>query len=94
MGISVDLEVVSTPPVAELYFWALQANFHGPAGGTGGAHLGLQWNRAHPENTAVNWGGYQASHLGGAILDGTESGLPSAPSNRNTRDYRWRAANT
>ena len=94
-AVVVDLEVVSepsvpeiptAPPVSDLYFWAVQANFHDSAGETGGAHLGLQWNRRHAAGTAVNWGGY---HRGGSILTGTDSPLPSTPNDPNTRDYGW-----
>ena len=66
VALSVDIEVEDTPRVTDLYFWAVQANFGDQGGETGGAHLGLQWNRRHPDNTAVNWGGYHAAHLGGA----------------------------
>jgi hypothetical protein len=81
------LEIVEPPTVAALYFWALQVSFAGPAGGGGGAHLGLQWFDRHPGSTAVNWGGYRA---GGGELDGSVSPLPSAAGNVNTRDFDWR----
>jgi len=88
---SVDLEIDTPPVVTDLYFWAVQADFGDASAETAGAHLGLQWNRRHPGGTAANWGGYHASHLGGAILDGSASPLPSAPNDPNTRDYAWRA---
>jgi hypothetical protein len=78
----VTLEVTHPPVVDHLYFWALQVTFPG----AGGAHLGLQWNRAFPGFGAVNWGGYTSD---GALLSGTESPLPSTPGDPNTRDYRW-----
>lgn len=82
-----DFEVVEPPAVAELYFWALQVDFvTGNGARKGGAHFGLQHHPGHPGSTAVNWGGY---HAGGGELTGTESLLPSAPGNVNTRDYRW-----
>lgn len=84
--IAVTLEVVTRPVAAQLYFWALQAGFAGPGGRLGAAHLGLQWYAPHPGSTAVNWGGYAAT---GGILDGTESALPSATGNPNTRDLAW-----
>jgi hypothetical protein len=77
------LEITDPPVVEDLYFWALQVDFPG----AGGAHLGLQWNRAFPGFGAVNWGGYGPD---GALLSGTESPLPSTPGDPNTRDYRWR----
>jgi hypothetical protein len=79
---AVTLEVTHPPVVDDLYFWALQVDFPG----AGGAHLGLQWNRALPSFGAVNWGGYAPD---GALLSGTESRLPSTPGDPNTRDYPW-----
>lgn len=74
---------MTQPPIVEhLYFWALQVSFPG----AGGAHLGLQWNRAFPSFGAVNWGGYTPD---GGLLFGTESPLPSTPGDPNTRDYQW-----
>jgi hypothetical protein len=85
--VSVTLEVVSPPEVPRLYFWALQADFADRAGRrAGGAHLGLQWHPQHPGSTAVNWGGYGPD---GRELGGSDSGLPSALRNVNTRDMRW-----
>jgi hypothetical protein len=79
---SVTLEVVTPPVVDHLYFWAIQVSFPG----AGAAHLGRQWNHRHPAFGAVNWGGYAAD---GSLLVGTESPLPSAPADSNTRDYPW-----
>jgi hypothetical protein len=79
---AVTLEVTQPPVVDHLYFWALQMGFPG----TGAAHLGLQWNRAFPGFGAANWGGYA---IDGSLLRGTESELPSAPGDPNTRDYAW-----
>jgi hypothetical protein len=79
----VTLEVRQAPVVDHLYFWALQVAFPG----AGGAHLGLQWNRAFPSLGAVNWGGYAPD---GALLSGTDSPLPSTPDDPNTRDYPWK----
>lgn len=82
---SVELEVIESPTVPALYFWALQASF-GPDGG--GAHLGLQWNPRHGGSTAVNWGGYER---GGRILEGTPSGIASTVDDPNTRTWGWSA---
>jgi hypothetical protein len=84
--VAVTLEIAVKPAVADLFFWALQASFTGPAGISGGAHLGLQWHPSYPGSRAVNWGGYAKD---GSILEGTDSPLPSALGNVNTRDYRW-----
>jgi hypothetical protein len=78
----VTLEITDPPVVDDLYFWALQVDFPG----AGGAHLGLQWNRAFPGFGAANWGGYAVD---GALLSGMESPLPSTPGDPNTRDYQW-----
>jgi hypothetical protein len=87
VAVSARLEVEATPPVDELYFWALQASFTDGRGRRhGGAHLGLQWHRPHPGSRAVNWGGYAP---GGGVLAGSESPLPSASGNPNTRDLWW-----
>ncbi|NND03470.1 MAG: hypothetical protein HKN91_11845 [Acidimicrobiia bacterium] len=83
------LEVVEPPRTNDLYFFALQASFVDQGAHVGGAHIGLQWNRRHPGYGAVNWGGYHSQSRGGAILDGTESPLPSQPNDPNTRDYPW-----
>ena len=82
----VTLEVVVPPTVPHLYFFALQVSFFGEVGKTGSAHLGLQWNPRFPGALAVNWGGYE---VGGAMLTGTESKLPSTPADPNTRDFPW-----
>ena len=84
--VAVTLEIAVKPAVADLFFWALQASFTGPAGISGGAHLGLQWHPAYPGSKAVNWGGYSKD---GSILVGTDSALPSTLGNVNTRDYPW-----
>lgn len=87
MAASVALVVESTPAVADLYFWALQASFVDSAGRRhGGGHLGLQWHSLHPGSRAVNWGGYGPD---GGALAGSDSPLPSATGNRNTRDLWW-----
>lgn len=83
---SVTLQIVVPPAVPHLYFWALQASFVDGTRAHGAGHLGLQWYAAHPGNTALNWGGYDAA---GRELSGTASDLPSAPRNPNTRDFPW-----
>jgi len=88
VGVQATFEVVEPPAVDHLHFWALQASFGDGRRSHGGAHLGLQWNRRHPGNTAANWGGY---HHSGRVLDGSASALPSTPDDPNTRDYPWRA---
>lgn len=80
------LEIVRPPTAPDLHFWALQVSFTDRGRRTGGGHLGLQWHPAHPGGTAVNWGGYGAD---GSELVGSESSLPSATGNPNSRDYRW-----
>lgn len=82
----VILEVVTAPSVPELDFWALQVSFRDRGRDRGAGHLGLQWHPGHPGATAVNWGGYDDD---GNELNGSESSLPSALYNVNTRDYRW-----
>ncbi len=84
--VAVTLEITEPPKVDHLYFFALQASFMRRTEQFGGAHLGLQWNARHPENRAINWGGYDEI---GAILTGTRSPLPSRPNDPNTRDYVW-----
>jgi hypothetical protein len=84
---AVDLQILTPPAVNRLYFWALQATFSDRIRDYGGAHLGLQWNPAFPNNRAVNWGGYDQA---GRVLEGTESPLPSTPNDPNTRDYPWK----
>jgi hypothetical protein len=86
----VTLVVDADPVVDDLYFWALQASFSDAARSFGGGHTGLQWNARFPGFRAVNWGGYHDQRFGGAVLDGTDSPLPSARNDRNTRDYDWR----
>jgi len=89
LAVRATLEIVEPPRTNDLYFFALQASFAERGGHAGGAHLGLQWNNRHPGNTAANWGGYHSQARGGAILDGTESTLPSQPNDPNTRDFPW-----
>ena len=86
VSVSVVLEVLRPPEVNRLAFFAIQASFRSRGRHEGGAHAGLQWNPRHPRNRAVNWGGYDHQ---GAILSGTESSLPSAPDDPNTRDFLW-----
>jgi hypothetical protein len=88
--VSATLCVLREPTSDRLYFWALQASFLSDDGAHGAAHIGLQWNPRHPESRAVNWGGYADISDVRSILDGTPSGLPSTPSDPNTRDYPWR----
>jgi hypothetical protein len=83
------LEVTVAPSVDALYFWALQVSFTEVGRHGGAAHLGLQWHPGHPGRTAINWGGYGA---GGGELAGSESLLPSATGNPNTRDFAWHPA--
>jgi len=90
IGVQATFEVVEPPGVEHLYFWALQASFGDGRRSHGGAHLGLQWNKRYPGNTAANWGGY---HHSGRVLDGSESPLPSTPNDPNTRDYPWQPRN-
>jgi hypothetical protein len=88
--VSVVLEIRQLPAVSDTYFWALQVDFVDQAGRTvSGAHLGLQWNRRHRGNTAVNFGGYRQDASGHAVeLSGT-SKLAGANGSRNTFDYSW-----
>lgn len=89
---SVDLTVLVEPQVDDLYFWALQCSFYDDEGTLyGGAHTGLQWNSSHPDNKAVNWGGYDTDQV---ELSGSESEFPSTPGNDNTRDYEWTVGET
>jgi hypothetical protein len=81
------LEVTEPPAVPSLYFWAVQVSFADRGRAAGGAHFGLQWHPAHPGSTAINWGGYARD---GGELSGTDSLLPSATGNPNTRDFVWR----
>lgn len=82
------LEVLGPPTVDRLYFWALQASFADGRSSAGAAHIGLQWNPRHPGGRAANWGGYR---VGGGLLEGTASPLPSTPDDPNTRDFAWEA---
>jgi hypothetical protein len=87
--VGADLTIVEPPrgtAADHLHFWALQASFSGG----GAAHVGLQHHPAHPGRTAANWGGYG----NGTELTGTESPLPSARGNPNTRDFPWAPGRT
>jgi len=88
---SAVLEVLAPPQVEELYFWALQVDFADESGVWGGGHTGLQWNRRYPRGTAVNWGGYASSQLGGSVLQGTRSSLPGFADDPNTMSFSWEA---
>lgn len=88
LEVRADLAIVEPPAVHKLYFWALQVNFTSRGADRGGAHIGLQHHPAYPEGAAVNWGGYHPHGRG--ELDGSDSELPSALDNVNTRDYPWR----
>jgi len=83
-GTSVTLEVDRRPDLDRLVFFALQVAFVKPGGG--GAHLGLQHHPGFPGRSAVNWGGYDPH---GGMLDGSQSSLPSAQDDPNTRDFLW-----
>jgi hypothetical protein len=86
-SVAVTVEVIEEPLVDELYFWALQVDWADEDGRpAGGAHLGLQWYRPHPQSRAVNWGGYGPD---GRELAGGRSALLSATGNPNTRDLLW-----
>ena len=87
--VSAVLEVLEPPSVPALYFWALQVDFVDERGTWGGGHTGLQWNRRYPGGTAVNWGGYAARELGGAVLPGTVSDLPGFADDPHTLAYSW-----
>ena len=91
VAVRATLEVLEPPRVDALYFFALQASFRDGRRSLGGGHTGLQWNRRHRGSTAINWGGYQDQALGGSVLAGTTSRLPSRPNDPNTRDYGWRS---
>ncbi len=81
---SVTLDVSRRPDLDRLVFFALQVAFIKP--NAGGAHLGLQHHPGFPRQSAVNWGGYDAA---GTILEGSNSALPSAQDDPNTRDFPW-----
>ena len=85
-SVSATLRASVPPGMNRLAFFALQASFWSADGPRGGAHAGLQWHPSYPNSGAVNWGGYDRD---GAVLSGTESELPSALGNPNTRDYPW-----
>lgn len=87
LEVAVSVRIEAEPEHSHLVFWALQVTFVADSGRRlGGAHVGLQWSPRHPRNRAVNWGGYDER---GSILSGTESTLPSTPSDPNTRDFAW-----
>jgi hypothetical protein len=86
---SAVLEVLTPPGVPALYFWALQVDFVDRRGVWGGGHTGLQWNARYPGGTAINWGGYAAQELGGAVLEGTTSALPGFADDPHTLAYSW-----
>ncbi len=81
---SVTLEITRRPDLDRLVYFALQVAFIKPGGG--GAHLGLQHHPEFPRRSAVNWGGYDPH---GGLLDGSDSLLPSAANDTNTRDFAW-----
>jgi hypothetical protein len=89
--VSVVFEVLVAPRVPSLYFWALQVDFEEDGLIWGGGHTGLQWNQRFPDHAAVNWGGYAAQELGGAVLAGTEPILRTFPGDPNTAAFRWMA---
>jgi hypothetical protein len=89
-SVAATLEVLEPPTSNRLYFWALQVSFSGERRLQGSGHIGLQWNRRHPGSTAANWGGYQQSTPQRSLLSGSESALPSARNDPNTRDYGWK----
>jgi len=84
--VSATLTVLEPTPTDDLRFWALQASFVEAGRRFGGAHVGLQRHAGHPGGCAANWGGYAAV---GGELAGSESPLPSARGNPNTRDLAW-----
>ena len=81
------LTVLEPTPTDHLRFWALQASFVEAGRSFGAGHVGLQRHAGHPGGCAANWGGYAT---GGGELAGSESPLPSALRNPNTRDLPWR----
>lgn len=89
--VSAVLEVLQQPSVRRLYFFALQVSFASDRQLRGGAHLGLQWNPAFPESTAVNWGGYGSAADASRLLSGSRSPLKSSRNDVNTRDFAWKA---
>jgi hypothetical protein len=88
--VSATIEVLVPPVTRRLYFWALQVSFASERRLEGGAHIGIQWNRRYPGNTAVNWGGYGPADRGGRILSGSESPLSGVRGDRNTRSFSWK----
>jgi hypothetical protein len=88
-SVEATLEILEPPSVRRLYFWALQVSFGADRRLHGAAHLGLQWNAKHPGSTAVNWGGYGQAAPRRTLLSGSQSALPSARNDVNTRDFPW-----
>lgn len=86
-SVEATIEIIRPPSVDRLYFWAMQVSFEAGGRPGGAGHIGPQWC-TNPVGPAVNWGGYSAD---GGELRGSESALPSAWNNVNTRDYPWRA---
>lgn len=84
--VAVDLEVSVPPGMDSLAFFALQASFWSADRREGGAHAGLQHHPDYPGGRAANWGGYDRD---GSLLPGSDSELPSALDNPNTRDFHW-----
>jgi hypothetical protein len=89
--VSATLEILVPPFVSRLYFWALQVSFASERSFQGGAHLGLQWNKRYPGNTAANWGGYAPAERSTALLQGSASPLRGPRSDPNTREFSWSA---
>lgn len=89
--VSAALTVLDPTPNDDLRFWALQASFVQGGRSHGAGHVGLQRHAGHPAGGAANWGGYGA---GGGELAGSESPLPSARGNPNTRDFAWEVGRT
>src|SRR4051812_23585096 len=86
---SATVEVMNLPAASDKgYFWAIEGRFCDDTNDFGSGHLGLQWWPQHPDNRAVNWGGYRRD---GSEWSGSTSTLPCSrtPPNVNTRDYHW-----
>ena len=84
--VSAVLTVLDPTRSDHLRFWALQASFVEAGRSFGAGHVGLQRHAGHPGGCAANWGGYAAA---GGELAGSDSPLPSARGNPNTRDLLW-----
>lgn len=90
VAIGVDLEVLQTPSVDRLCFWALQATIRSGTAVIGGAHLGLQHHPDYPGGTAANWGGYHGRDSPETgELSGSPLAFPSALANPNTCNFEW-----